>query len=319
MSYQPSDDCPHKPGSDPQWQESDCYWFYDLNAGITGFHRLGQHCNADNGAVLLFIATEDGQQFRLVDRLPLSECERQSDCQRVGSSIARSLGEQQMVYSWDEQDCSGMLTFNHSFYTPRGWSTDESAAGLNQTINDQGHLECTGRIAGTITLAGKRYKIDALAHRDRSWGVRNMGMVAQHRMCSGSFGPALSWASTQLQLPTGQLHTAGFIVRNGKEEDLADVSIIAHVDADGVSVHGGTTQLTTKAGEQITITCQTTASFGHVFADSYLSTENMSRAFCGSMEGFCDLETSINAQHGTHIPSQDAILHAMMQNGIRQI
>lgn len=317
MAYQPSDDCPHMPGDDVQWQESDCVWFADLATGLTGFFRVGQHPAEDKGAVLLFAAHEDGRQFRHV--MTTNARARGEDSQRVGTCTAKSLGAMQMLYTWAEEACAAELTFTESFYTPRGWAKDDSAAGLNQTINDQGHLECTGRVVGSLRLGDETFAVNALAHRDRSWGVRNISMVAQHRMMTGSFGPQLSFASTVLQLPTGQFHKAGFVVRDGAEEDLADVEIITHVAADGISVSGGAARLTTKSGEVLEITARTLGSFGHVYADSYLTTDNMCVATWNGQTGFCDLETSINAQHGTHVPGQAAVFTAMMENGFRKI
>ncbi len=317
MTYQHSDDCPHTPAADPLWQESDCFWFADLACGVTGFLRIGQHPAQDEGAVLLFLATETGAQFRSVFRS--AERARDDSSQTVRGHRAESLGDMAMRYTWQDEGCAGDLTFCESFYVPRGWAKDESASGLNDTINDQGHLECTGRLTGTVSLNGVSFTLNALAHRDRSWGVRNIGMVAQHRMITGSVGPALSFASTALQLSTGHLHKAGFVVRDGVEEDLADVEIIAHVAADGISVMGGSARLTTQSGEVIDLTCETIGSFGHVYADTYLTTENMSRVHWNGETGFCDLETSINAQQGTHVPEQAAVLSAMMENGYREI
>lgn len=321
MQYQPSDDCPHVPGDDFLWQESDCTWFADLEKGpgknLVGFYRVGQHPQTNEGAVLLFIATDGGDQFRHVIRA--KDGTRDDTSQQVAGCSATSLGDKKMRYGWHAEKCQGDITFTESFYDPRGWAQDDSAAGLNNTINDQGHLEVSGRMHGTITLNGTRYDINALAHRDRSWGVRNIAMVAQHRMSTGTFGPKLSWASTQLQLPTGPFHTAGFVVREGTQEDIASVDIVAHVAADGISVLGGTTRLTLKSGEVIEIACETIGSFGHVYGESYLTTENLSRADCQGMTGFCDLETSINGQHGVHVPTQTGVQYAMMENGFRQV
>ena len=101
------------------------------------------------------------------------------------------------------------------------------------------------------------------------------------------------------------------------QEDIADVDITTHVGGDGISVSGGAARLTLKSGEVIDFTCDVIGSFGHVYADTYLTTENLGRAYVDGMTGFCDLETSINAQQGTHIPDQHAVLTAMMENGYR--
>ena len=48
-------DCPHQFSDEPSWQESDCYWFYDVKLGVGGFHRIGQKQNKGTGQLMLFV------------------------------------------------------------------------------------------------------------------------------------------------------------------------------------------------------------------------------------------------------------------------
>ena len=63
MTYDESWDRPHRPGANPLWQESDCYWFYDAAKGVGGFHRIGQTPAKGIGQVMLFVFDEGGEGF----------------------------------------------------------------------------------------------------------------------------------------------------------------------------------------------------------------------------------------------------------------
>lgn len=319
MGYQDADDRPHAPLDDARWQESDCLWFADWNAGLTGFFRIGQNPAQGTGAVLAYVARMDGPDWRGCFTSP--DRGRDDHGQRVGAAHAEARAPQVMRYRWADAACSADVTFADSFYEPRGWAKDASASGLNDTINSQGHLECTGRLTGSVTLNGEEVAIDALAHRDRSWGVRDIAMVRQHRMCTGTFGPGLSFATTVLQLANGHYHKAGFVVRDGVEEDIADVDILALVDADGVTVRGGQCRIMLGSGERLEIDCETVGGFAHIYGDSYLTSENLSVARWtgpeGVQTGFCDLECSINAQAGTGLVEAHASRGVLLENGLR--
>ena len=202
MGYQDADDRPHAPLDDARWQESDCVWFADWNAGLTGFFRIGQHPAQATGAVLAYVARSDGPDWR--GCFTSEDHARDSHGQRVGAAHAEAVAPRVMRYRWADAACSADVTFADSFYEPRGWAKDASASGLNDTINSQGHLECTGRLTGSVTLAGEEIVIDALAHRDRSWGVRPVGS-RDPQPIPGHMMPAFFWQWTPLNLEGGSL------------------------------------------------------------------------------------------------------------------
>ena len=191
-------------------------------------------------------------------------------------------------------------------------------------LMDVTRMTQNGRWSGKLRLDGQEITVSPdswTGTRDRSWGVRDIAMVRQHRMCTGTFGPGLSFATTVLQLANGHYHKAGFVVRDGVEEDIADIDILALVDADGVTVRGGQCRITLGSGECLEIDCETVGSFAHVYGDSYLTSENLSVARwtdpAGIQTGFCDLECSINAQAGTGLMEAHASRGVLLENGLR--
>ena len=63
MAYDDSWDRPHVASRDDQWQESDCYWFFDRAKGVGGFHRIGFYPNRAQGKSMLFVWAGDRRYY----------------------------------------------------------------------------------------------------------------------------------------------------------------------------------------------------------------------------------------------------------------
>lgn len=196
--YDETWDRPHQPSAEHGWQESDCYWFYDRETGVGGYQRLGLRPNAGTAQIMLLAFKEDGPRYARCDSftrsIPIAVDNRSESGQHAGGHRVESLGGGRMRYRWHEDGSSADLEFSEPFYTPRGWPS--GGGGVMRTLNAGGHLEVAGRLRGAVTIGDGRYEIDALCHRDRSWGFRDHGTVSFHRyrMSSGTVGRALSWA-----------------------------------------------------------------------------------------------------------------------------
>lgn len=315
MTYDASWDRPHTPGGELDWQESDCYWFYDAKIGVGGFHRIGQKPNRGTGQLTLFVFAVGGSRFVIndsytVDR-PVSNEDRWVDGHQVCGHKAQSLGDMRMRYSWHEEQCRADLEFYESFYTPRGWSRRAGQGdAVLKNMNAGGHLECSGRIKGTLRIGNDEYTIDALAHRDRSWGRRNHSQVSYHafRMFSGTVGPEFSCATFVLN-PRGEAPVvSGYVVRNGIEEDIVDLRVLTTFDQDGTTALGGTAILRLESGEVVEVPFRTRQGLLVYFneTDAYVS-DNISTIEYGGIQGFCDLEVGNNPRQGTVELTQDDV------------
>ncbi|HKY91870.1 MAG TPA: hypothetical protein VJM11_12555 [Nevskiaceae bacterium] len=315
MTYDESWDRPHAPLDHPLWQESDCYWFRDAERGIGGFHRIGQHPNTGVGQVMLFVFEEGGQRYRHVAEHALGAGARTSSGQRVHTSGVEALGGGAMRFSWADGDCAGDLRFEDPFYLPRDWSVGGHGAAARAQMNAGGHLECAGRLRGTVRLGARELTVDALAHRDRSWGPRDVTRVAQHRMCTGTVGRAFSFAAFTLAFKPAGRHAAGFVVREGIEEDVTGVRVLATLDNDGLTAVGGETQLTLASGERLVVPCAARQSFLHV-TSGYVATDAISIFTYGGQPGFCDLEIANNPHHGSHVPGPAEVNGVCITDGL---
>ena len=307
--YEPSWDRPHAPGPEIEWQESDCYWFYDQVQGVGGYHRIGQKVNKNSGQIMLLAFKEGGQRYAMFDNSPHEDYRCEPGCrwdtgQRVRQHTAEALSDGSMRYTWEEPGTSAQLEFYESFHEPSNWP--KGGAGVAESVlNPDGHLEVGGRLRGTVRIGNESYEIDALAHRDRSWGNRESGRKIdwrRYRMVSGTVGPELSFASFALDRD-GQHITTGLVFRNGVGNAVRNLRCITTFDADGYTAMGALALLTLDTGEVIRLHLEAVQGFmSKAMGDSFL-TDTICRVTWEGRTGFCDLEMSPNPLRGTYIPT----------------
>lgn len=323
MIYDSTWDRPHSPGDSPAWQESDCYWFYDATAGVGGFHRIGQKPVLGTGQATLFAFVNGGPRFVLNDSYTnhrkIEPADRWGTGHRVGSHTAEAAGEGRMLFAWEEPGCSAELEFYESFHAPRNWSKTGHSDSFMSNINSDGHLECSGRLRGRIQIGDRKVNIDALAHRDRSWGFRDNSRVSMHRyrMFSGTVGRELSFASFLLDLRSGQKMVAGFVSRDGVDHDIHDLRVVTAFDADGLSPMGATAVMTLETGEQLKIECRGLQGFMTPVPEAGSVTSDTLATFTyQGKSGFLDLELCNNPGRGNYIPSQGELSLLAIDAGI---
>jgi hypothetical protein len=306
--YDESWDRPHAPGPEDGWQESDCYWFYDADTGVGGYQRLGLKPNRGTAQIMLLAFANGGRRFSRNDSFtrdwPITGEDRWETGQRAGGHSAESLGDGRMRYRWEEEGCSADLEFSEGFYTPRGWpaAAGEAMAGLNAG----GHLEVAGRLRGVVIIDAVEHEVDALAHRDRSWGYRDHSTVSLHRyrLSSGTVGPALSWATMSFSLLDGRLHSQGFVARDGETEDVTNARVITSLDADGFTTMGATTVMTLASGEVVTVEATAVQGFLSAMPPAF-ATCTIAEVEYDGHRGFQNLEVCPNPARGSHVPGDE--------------
>lgn len=316
-AYTADSDLPHPAGESDFWQESDCYWFYDAKAGVGGYHRIGQYLRRGTGQVLIFAFKTGGERFRLVREYAGSDVARSATGQQVGSSTVEALGDGVMRYGWNEDDCAADLTFDAPVYTPRSWlkneNTDAGAAAVAKRMNTGGHLEVAGRIQGSVRIGGETYQIDALAHRDRSWGARDYRTAHQHRMITGTIGPSLSWAAYIMHLDNGMVAKAGFVARHGETVDLEDIKVLTEFDWDGVTVTGVRTLFVLKDGTTEEIRGPACEATTFETEGWLLSSHTFIELADG---GFSILDTTNRPSKGEYMPKPEEVSAICIENGL---
>lgn len=324
MNYDESWNCPHKPGEDISWQESDCYWFFDNKARVGGYHRMGQTPNKDGGAgqVMAFFFKEGGQYFRQTTEIPADQCGRGKDCQHIGSHTVKSLGEDQIAFGYEGADCDVNLEFYEQFYIPRNWMNedDENSAAIEEGFNSDGHLEVAGRVKGRVRIGDEEYEIDALAQRDRSWGNRDWSTARQGRQITGTIGKNLSWTAVVGQMEEGGfVFKVGFVARDGETTDIKDIKVLASVDYDCFTVGQMKVRLLLADGSHVDLTGHSMQGFLTIWqsdTDSMICSHNLVEAEHDGIKGLSNFDCTFRPRKGKYIPTEGDLSLTRLQDGL---
>ena len=328
MSYDANWEVPHKPGTNRFWQESDCLWFYDDEAGVGGFYRLGQRPNENTGQATLFAFARGGERFVHTGAFRsstehgggyfITPADRWETGHRVDAYQAGTLGAGKQYFKWDKPDCAADLIFSDNFFTPQNWYGRAHEWASN--LNPDGHLEVDGKLRGKIRIGEATFQIDALAHRDRSWGYRDNSRAQMHRyrMFSGTCGPAMSFATFHMDIEGAGLMQSGFVVRNGVSSEVVDQRVLLTIDRDNITTTGSTILLTLKDGERLRFACQTVQGFITPVpgASTPWIADNISKVFHEGLTGFCDMEIGINPGRGGYLPKQADVTLLAVDEGL---
>ncbi len=324
MTYDESWNCPHQPGEDISWQESDCYWFFDNEARVGGYHRIGQTPNKEGGAgqIMSFFFKEGGQYFRQVTEIPADQCSRSETGQIVGPHAVKSLGDDCMHYSFSDPDCEVDLQFCEQFYTPRNWMKEESEdlEAIEEGFNSDGHLEVAGRVKGRVRIGDHEYEINALAQRDRSWGNRDWSTARQGRQITGTIGHKLSWTAVVGQLEQRSVvFKVGFVARNGETTDIKDIKVLASIDYDGLSVGAMKVRLELEDGSHEDLTgnsMQGFLSFWLSETSSMVCSHNLIEAEHKDGVGMSNFDCTIRPRKGDYIPTEADVSLTRIAEGL---
>lgn len=287
----------HDGDGSPLWQESMFVAWYDRERGIGGAHRVGQETTAGTANLWSAVVTADGRRWRQDrDGLPLDEGDRTKQRFGAGSTAFVSPDAGGLGVRVRDIDAEVDLEFEGFYDAMPVWNSPE-AHDAAQTIAPN-HAESSGRARGTVRLGDETFAVDALFHRDHSWGVRDWSTIVSHRWFVGTFGPHLSFSGTVLQAAGDRWIHGGAVVRDGEITRAESVDIVPFVEADGVSHRGGTAVWHLQGGETLTMRCDTVD--GAIFRQkSFLAVEGLGQVrLDGSDEvGFCDLEMSNGVGH----------------------
>jgi hypothetical protein len=307
VHYEDHDELPHESGPEPDWQESVFLHWYDPKVGVGGLHRIGHEVGSGTTALWCGVVSRDGLRFRRNEVMSYRLEDRLEDGFAAGPNHRMTFDPNPRV-TVTEDGCELDLVVNDFYprtdFFPKDTSVSEEFAAH--------HFESSSRVTGTAVLGGTTYEIDALGHRDHSWGIRRWDTLLSHRWVSGTFGPALSFGSMAWHATDGSLLTVGYLVRDG-EISYADVDIVVHMEADALTHRGGEVTWRTADGGQLTLTPRAVDGVlslhrGVACVDTICEVEH------DGMIGSCDFEISTNPRAGSGPVL--SVLRAVAEDGL---
>jgi hypothetical protein len=319
LTYEDEDALCHKADDDPWWQESVALAWWDDRAGIGGFTRIGQEVGQGSSTVWMGVVTADGRRFRYCESaLPLSEADRNDDGVVAGDGstpVAAALrAEGGLHWRMDRPGLSADLALRDFYPMTNLWTLGSRGSAAEQIAPH--HWEASGRLTGTVRLGSSTYDVDALYHRDHSWGTRHWDTIRAHRWVAGTCGPELSFIALTWYSRDGRLGRDAFVNRHGESTMATAVDVVAWVELDGTSTRGGTLRLELEDGS--TVALEAHAVDGIVSTHRGIAcVDTISRVRTDSgLTGFCDFETTHNSQLGTE-PLALAVA-AGLENGLSE-
>lgn len=169
MPFDIADEGTHAPTAETHWRESHFFMFYDEAQDLAGFSTMGFRPNEGlcDAGFLLF------RRGRLAYLYP------KRDEAFIGPWDHWTLGN--LRYEMVEPLAGWRVTLQGdkraradlSFHgVSPAYDYRDNAQTLPAAVADV-HYEQAGRVRGTVTLRGQSIPVDAVGHRDHSWGVRD--------------------------------------------------------------------------------------------------------------------------------------------------
>ena len=256
----------HPVGDEPAWSESYYFNFVDPDSKVGMFTRMGFR-PGDRWADGLHAVYLGG------DRVAFTYGRRDigtdlaaydGDLAVGGLTIAcvEPFARWRIAYAGPAQDIAdAAILLERSKSRPAGWYRE---ARLDMSVDfaalspphyaahgTRGHFEQTGRVDGSITIAGDTKRVSGFGVRDKSWGPRDWGAGGGGNAgtanpsagpapfvnwFSMNFGATLALGGSCFRASDGAMRGAGWIQRDGRTEDLADV-VIASTYKPGSILH----------------------------------------------------------------------------------
>jgi hypothetical protein len=163
----PGDDERHQPGPGalPLWNESYWFPFYDPATEIGVIFRIGMLPNRKSANAFFFLAHEGRVVHSLVDH----EIAFPAYAPRRFAADGISVDVEEPRERFRLRFAGGAHAFDLVW---QGTSPTWMYPIPPDTTAEQypRHLEQSGRVTGKVTIAGTTYDLNALGHRDHSWG-----------------------------------------------------------------------------------------------------------------------------------------------------
>jgi hypothetical protein len=306
---EPVTDCTHDAGGDPTFQESSLIVWHDMTGGVGGVWRVSQEPVAGLTHSCFALFTHDGLRFRSnVQAVPFQRGDRGPNHMGLGSALRLNLDT--MTIRADFPECEASLVFEdfhprYDYLSLMNAKTPEGHAGK--------HVEVAGRVKGQVRIGDRGCQVNALGHRDRSWGPRRWETLLSTRWWPAVFGPDLCvWVLSQVH-DHATHGCSGYIVRNDTVHLMTEADVAVTLDYDAIGPRAAHAHFVLETGEVVDLYHQRTSG---VLLDvrGFRAVESIGTARWGERLGMSNIEVCTNPFAGTREPA--VILEADHSQGL---
>ena len=236
MTVDPRDELMHDPGSEPTFNESMYFNFFDPAAGLGGLFRLGNRPNEGYAEMTVCLFLPGGRVGFAFARPEIAgneafdagglrfgvevPCESLTVAYEGGLALLEdplamkdpraALGAARAV------DCSAALDY-------RGLSPMLDAGGLDGFAT--GHHEQHVGARGRIVLDGDETSVDGYGLRDHSWGPRLWQAPRWYRWLTCNAGAENGFMVSVIATADGEVRRGGVLFENGGYTPITDVDL----------------------------------------------------------------------------------------------
>ena len=257
----------HPVGGEAAWSESYYFNFYDPEAGIGMFTRMGLRPN-EGWCDALHVVYLGGDRVAFTHTR--EDLREMSDRLRIGALVARRVEPMKrwgIEYDGPAQDIAdAAILITRRRERPEGWfrparltmSVDFEAGAepYYAARGRHGHFEQTGRVRGTVALDARTWNVDGWGVRDKSWGPRTWqsggepadagakspapaGPSPFVAWFSINWGPDIALGCSCARGAGGDLTGSGWIQSNGVTQELPQVRVTSSTYEPGSILHRG--------------------------------------------------------------------------------
>lgn len=222
LDLDPVHDDRHRLPDSPIARESIPYMINLPDVGIGGFIYTWVNGASEAGAVLALFGPGVGEQpiqQKLPDR-PVPRDMNFANWRIEGFTMEQDLKFGHARIGWESETASLDLAFD-AFHPPYAYSANADGCPA-YTATDR--IEQSGYLKGHLILGGKRIEVDALGHRDHSWGTRDWGAFQHYNWFQGQTADGISvhfWRFIAL----GRVNLRGYVFKDGLMAEVTGVDM----------------------------------------------------------------------------------------------
>lgn len=222
LAVDPVHDGRHTLRDVPIARESSPYLFNLPDLGIAGFTYFWVNGRSEAGAVLALFGPGVGDQpitQKLADR-PIPREMNFTNWEIEGFTLRQDLAFRHAEVSWRSAEASLDLAFD-GFHPPYAYGAHEAGC---PSFAASDRIEQSGHLKGRLTLGARTFEIDALGHRDHSWGTRDWGAFQHYHWFQGQTADGVSVHFWRFQA-LGRTHLRGYVFKDRLLAEVTDVDL----------------------------------------------------------------------------------------------
>jgi hypothetical protein len=247
-AVKPKDEYMHENTGESNFNESMYFNFYDRQARLGGFARVGNRANERYAEVTLAVYQPDGtalfnymrpqiadnsafnaggMKFEVIE--PVKHLRVSYDGTAVYLVRPLELENPKRAFTSNPHQ-SVTLQLDYTGLSPLygGESDAENSAQSSAMVFAKGHYEQHVKAVGSITINGQTTPLTGHGLRDHSWGPRSWQSPAYYRWLTCEFDDHFGFMGSQIVMRNGTELLSGFVFKDGENHFVTHLDL--HTD-----------------------------------------------------------------------------------------